>query len=65
MERTGETVSINPITVKRVMVFGLMISCISIIMSVETLYRDKRYIDLIVTTAIFISMLFLIRWLNN
>jgi hypothetical protein len=65
MERERREIIILEPTLKRVLVFGLMISCISIIMSVEQLFKDKRYIELIITTAIFISMLFLIRWLNN
>jgi len=60
-----EEIRLDNRNLKRVMVFGLLISCISIIMSVEYLFREKKYIELIITSVVFITLLILIRWINN
>jgi len=67
MERRRETESIvlDSRFMPRIMIVGLIIDSMLIIFSVDTLFNQKRYIDLIITTLLFVVMLLLIRRFNH
>jgi len=67
MERRGETESIvlEPRLIPRIMIIGIIIDSMLIVFSVDALFNQKRYIDLIITGSLFISMLLLIRRFNH
>jgi len=53
------------INLKTFLTYGLIIASTLIICSVDYLLNNQRYMDLIISTAIFIMMLFAIRRLNH
>jgi len=63
--RTTEIIVLDSRFIPRIMIIGLIIDSILIIFSVDTLFNQKRTIDLIITTALFTVMLLLIRRFNN
>ena len=67
MERRRETESIvlDSRLMPRIMIVGLIIDSMLIVFSVDTLFNQKRYIDLIITTLLFVVMLLLIRRFNH
>lgn len=67
MERRRETESIvlDSRLMPRIMIVGLIIDSMLIIFSVDTLFNQNRYIDLIITTSLFVVMLLLIRRFNH
>ena len=48
----------------KILTVGLIMSCISVILSVQYQYDNQKYIDLIISSALFVIMLLLIRWLK-
>jgi len=48
----------------KILTVGLIMSCISVIFSVQYLFDNQRYIDLIISSALFVAMLLLIRRLK-
>jgi len=67
MERRGETESIvlEPRLIPRIMIIGIIIDSMLIVFSVDALFNQKRYIDLIITGSLFVVMLLLIRRFNH
>jgi len=63
--RTTEIIVLDSRFIPRIMIIGLIIDSMLIIFSVDTLFNQKRTIDLIITTALFTVMLLLIRRFNN
>jgi len=63
--RTTESIVLDSRFMPRIMIVGLIIDSMLIIFSVDTLFNQKRTIDLIITTALFIVMLLLIRRFNR
>jgi len=63
--RTTEIIVLDSRFIPRIMIVGLIIDSMLIIFSVDTLFNQKRTIDLIITTALFIVMLLLIRRFNR
>ena len=47
-----------------IMIVGLLLSCISIMMSVDYLYREHQYVQLGITAMLFAFMVMLIRHLK-
>ena len=47
--------------IPKIIVIGLVVSCISIIYSVDYLFQNQRYVDLIITSILFVTLIFLIR----
>jgi hypothetical protein len=48
--------------IPRIMTFGLVISALLIIFSVESLYRSHKYQELGIATGVFFCLLLMIRW---
>lgn len=48
----------------KLLAIGLMLSAILIIFSVEYYYQNGLYLELAVSTGLFVSALIMIRWLN-
>ena len=58
---------LEPLTEKQlhnVLKYGLIVSAISIIFSVEQLYRESRYLELAIATTVFIFIVLMIRRFN-
>jgi len=64
LERRIETQQLTQKQLHNVLKYGLIVSAISIIFSVEQLYRESRYVELAIATMVFIFILFMIRRLN-
>lgn len=50
---------------RNIMFYGLIIDSILIIFSVDTFFKEGKYLELIISTIVFGVILFLIRKLNS
>jgi len=51
--------------IPKILCLGLMINAITIIFSVQYLYDNQRYIELIITSILFVILILLIRRFNH
>lgn len=65
MESDRGLIQISQNHLPKLLAIGLMLSAILIIFSVEYYYQNGLYLELAVSTGLFITALISIRWLNG
>ena len=51
--------------IPKILACGLMLSAMLIIFSVDYLYQNQKYIELIISSVVFVAMVIALRRLNN